>query len=254
MPRERGQKRERAFELWRESKGKKKNKEIAAELGVSDSLVSRWKREDEWEKSVTKSFTLRKKASERKVKGSRSAKARQKRRLLNAVEKNEELTEKQKLFCVFYCDNPIATQAYLKAYECSYSTARVEGCKALTKPHIRAEINRLKKIRNQGFTLDGMDIVERMKRIAFADMTDFAMFNRSSVILYSSDMVDGCAIAEVKQTRDGGVSIKLKDSIRALMWLADYFELNPMDRHRKTYDKKILELKERAVKAQEEKF
>ena len=43
------------------------------------------------------------------------------------------LTEKQKLFCVFYCQSFNATQSYLKAYGGKKIVARVNASKLLTK-------------------------------------------------------------------------------------------------------------------------
>lgn len=254
MPRARSPNREKAFALWKASKGKRKNKDIAAELGVSESQISRWRKEDAWDESVTKKFTNRKSKTKRKEKESFGPSKNQKEKTAKAIAKslleNQELTEKQKLFCLFYLDNRNATQAYLKAYKCAYITARVEGSRILTKPAIQAELTRLKEIRNIGLALDGLDIVERMMRIGFADITDFVQFRAGIVNVYSSDMIDGGIVSEIKQTQSG-VSIKLEDRMKALMWLADYFELNPMHQHKKRFDEKMLELKEKGLALQE---
>ena len=47
---------------------------------------------------------------------------------------NEELTEKQRLFCLYYVRWFNATKAYQKAYGCDYTTAMVNGCKLLSNP------------------------------------------------------------------------------------------------------------------------
>ncbi|WMJ23468.1 phage terminase small subunit [Paludicola sp. MB14-C6] len=51
MGRKKNPKRQQAQKLWLESKKKRKLKDIAAELGVSEGLVRKWKCEDEWDKS-----------------------------------------------------------------------------------------------------------------------------------------------------------------------------------------------------------
>ena len=48
MPRARSPNRERAFQLWQESNGKRELKDIAAELGVSPEQVRKWKHTDNW--------------------------------------------------------------------------------------------------------------------------------------------------------------------------------------------------------------
>ena len=58
-------------------------------------------------------------------------------------------------------------------------------------------------------------------------------------------------IDSVSPTKDG-VTIKLADRMKALRWLASYFELNPSDRHRAAYQSKMAELREREIKNKED--
>lgn len=53
MPRQRSPKRDLAYRLWLESDGKRKLKDIAAELEVSESQVRKWKNQDNWKGNVT---------------------------------------------------------------------------------------------------------------------------------------------------------------------------------------------------------
>ena len=53
MPRSRSPKRDKAYQLWLASDGKKKLKDIAAELGVSETQVRKWKNQDKWNGNVT---------------------------------------------------------------------------------------------------------------------------------------------------------------------------------------------------------
>ena len=50
MGRARNPARDKAYDMWAESEGKAKIKDIAAALGVPDSQVRKWKSEDKWEK------------------------------------------------------------------------------------------------------------------------------------------------------------------------------------------------------------
>ena len=183
---------------------------------------------------------------------------------------SEDLTEKERLFCWRYIHNFNATQAYLWAFNCAYSTAMVEGCKMLRKPNVKAEIARLKKLKFEALQISAEDIVERYMRIAFADMTDFVEFGRVEVPVMAafgpimieneetgekvplmkevndirfkeSHLVDGGLICQVKQGRDGA-SIKLEDRQKSLDWLANYFEMNPMDKHKRRYDEERLKI------------
>lgn len=50
MPRARSPNRDKAFELWIASEGRRELKDIAKELGVSQEQVRKWKHADEWDK------------------------------------------------------------------------------------------------------------------------------------------------------------------------------------------------------------
>ncbi|HEX2986083.1 MAG TPA: phage terminase small subunit [Caproiciproducens sp.] len=52
MPKPRSPNRDKAHELWKKSRKTKKLKDIAVELGVSESLVRKWKNLDHWEKKT----------------------------------------------------------------------------------------------------------------------------------------------------------------------------------------------------------
>ena len=53
MPRARSPKRDEAYRLWINSGKKKKLKDIASELGVSETQVRKWKNQDKWNGNVT---------------------------------------------------------------------------------------------------------------------------------------------------------------------------------------------------------
>lgn len=57
MARPRNPKRDQAFEIWKKSGGKKKLKDIAAELNVSDSQIRKWKNQDDWETKLNGNVT-----------------------------------------------------------------------------------------------------------------------------------------------------------------------------------------------------
>ncbi|MFH5779074.1 terminase small subunit [Heyndrickxia oleronia] len=162
---------------------------------------------------------------------------------------NDELNDKQKMFCLNYIKYFNATKAYQKAYGCAYSTARVEGHRHLTKPNIKREIERLKAEQQQSLFLDGKDVLQKYIDIAFADITDFVEFGQekrpeldhnlepmidengdeitysfSYVNFKNHDEVDGTLITEVKKGKDG-VSIKLADKMKALDFLSKYTDL-----------------------------
>lgn len=53
MPRARSPKRDEAYKIWLDSGGKKKLKDIASDLGVSETQIRKWKNIDKWNGNVT---------------------------------------------------------------------------------------------------------------------------------------------------------------------------------------------------------
>lgn len=53
MPRARSPKRDEAYKMWLVSGGKKKLKDIASDLGVSETQIRKWKNLDKWNSNVT---------------------------------------------------------------------------------------------------------------------------------------------------------------------------------------------------------
>ena len=224
---------------------------VASEkFGVPEGTIKRWRSEERQKNQRTEP-----KKNPSEIKESKQ---------LEEVD-SYDLTEKQKLFAEIYVNNFNATQAYLKAFGCSYNVANAEGYKLLVNPCIKKEVERLKEIKRQSIMLGVDDIVERYMRIAFADMTDFSDFGMEEIpmvvdgqlvrdkdgeIIYqpvnvlrfkSSSHVDGGLICEIKTSRQGA-SIKLEDRQKALDWLSKYFEMNPEHKYRKEHDEKKLQL------------
>lgn len=223
--------------------------DIASELELPEGTIRRWKCTHKWDSERSDKNSER---SERK-----SHKANRKKVESNidvdSVIENEELTDKQRLFCVLYIKCFNATKAYQKAYGCSYETAVVAGPRMLGNVRVKEEIHRLKQNRLNREMLSEEDILQKYMDIAFADITDFVEFGQqeepvmamygpvqvkneetgekvplmktvNAVRFRDSAEVDGTIIAEVKQGRDGA-SIKLADRMRALQWLSEHMDL-----------------------------
>ena len=174
--------------------------------------------------------------------------AAEEKSLVESVMANEALTEKQRLFCLYYVKCFNATKAYQKAYACSYETAGSNGYALLQNTAIAAEIKRLKQNRMNQALLEPEDIFQKYLDIAFADITDFVQFGQeevqvttmfgpakdedgnpitkwvNTVKFNNSSQVDGTIITEVKQGKDGA-SIKLADRMKALDWLANHMDM-----------------------------
>lgn len=248
MPRKRDPKRDKAYEIWKQHNGDITNRSIAEQLEVDEKKVAVWKQRDKWNSNVVQQTNNKK----RNVVQQKDNKFKEKQKTVKKdqqilKELNDELTDKQRLFCLYYIKYFNATKAYQKAYDCAYSTAMVEGHRHLRNPKIKAEIDRLKEEQAKGIMLDAQFILQKYIDIAFADITDFVEFGTEEVpggeleeeltgvdqsyianyVRFKSDSeVDGSIITEVKKGKDG-VSIKLADKMKALDKLWDYFDMMP---------------------------
>ncbi|QEH69930.1 terminase small subunit [Cellulosilyticum sp. ST5] len=264
MPREPNPKIEQGKMLFEQGK---KLIEIAEQLEVPEGTVRSWKNRYKWDSEDN--VTLQK-VKRNVAKGKSPPTSKKQTKLLAEVEQvidNPGLTDKQRLFCLYYIKSFNATQSYLKAYECDYITANTNGPRMLVNACVKQEIERLKEIKRQQIAVDESDLVEIHMRIAFADMGDYVSFGReeiqvmgmfgpvkdesgnicteviNTVRLKESSMVDTQLIKEVKQGKDG-VAIKLIDRCKSLEWLDKHFLMNPMDRHKLEYDQRKLALAE----------
>ena len=148
---------------------------------------------------------------------------------------NEELTEKQRLFCLYYVRWFNATKAYQKAYSCDYFTAAANGPRLLGNARIKEEIQRIKDAKIKQTMYSTEDYFQKMIDIAYSDVTDYLSFGQEEVHdkngntfmmnvinLKETCDVDGTLIQEVKQGKDG-CSIKLVSKEFALKWLDKHY-------------------------------
>lgn len=226
-----------------------KYKDIAEKYGVTINTVKSWKMRYGWNKKVCTQNT--KKCAHKKRVESKKEKA-----IAEAVDQvidNPDLTDKQRLFCLYYVRCFNATKAYQKAFQVDYATACGNASNLLKSIEIKNEILRLKQNRLNREMLDESDIFQKYMDIAFSDITDYVTFGQEEVPVMAmygpveikdeetgkkvpltkrinvvkfreSNEVDGTLIAEVKQGRDGA-SIKLADRMKALDWLAEHMDM-----------------------------
>ena len=239
MARVRSPNRDKAFEIYKLNNGEILLKDIATQLGVKDTQIRKWKSQDKWEEKLK--GTLQK--NKRNVINKKTDINKQAiNEEIELVLKNDKLTEKQKLFCIYYIENFNATKAYQRAYECSYATAMSEGSKSLRNPKIKIEIDRLTNECLEEQEINSKLLSKRLWKkyidIAFADITDYLEFNskevqgeygtytKNTISLKNSGEVDGSLISEISEGRDG-IKIKLQDKMKALQWLSDRMDLLP---------------------------
>lgn len=237
MARVRSPNRDKAYEIYKLNNGEILLKDIAAQLGVKDTQVRKWKSQDKWEEKLKGTLPNEK----RNVTNIKADKKNISKQVINedvelALE-NDELTEKQRLFCVYYVKSFNATKSAIKAGY-SRKTAEQIGYQLLQKTSVKSEIQKLKQNKLNRVMLSEDDIFQKYIDIAFADITDYLQFGSkevegeygpytmSSVNLKDSDEVDGTLISEVSQGKDG-IKLKLQDKMKALQWLADRMDLLP---------------------------
>lgn len=223
-------------------------KDLAEQYGVKPSTLRSRKNREGWQQKEA-SQSNKKNATQHMQRNANVATQKKKEEPPELVIENEDLTERQKVFCLLYLQYKFnATKAYQHAYDCGYNTARTNGNLLLTKADIKAEIHRLKAELQQETFANVKDLIAEYIKQAFSDMTDFAEFGsaeeiardsfgspivdeetdepltymRSYVHLKDSSEVDGSLIQEVKKGKDG-VSVKLYDKQKAMDVLFKYF-------------------------------
>ncbi|MDK0574328.1 terminase small subunit [Clostridium perfringens] len=235
MARAPNEKVKKAYELFKEGY---KLVDISKELDIPSGTVRRWKKTYNWDNERSD------KNSERSLKQN-NKKIEEKEPIAEEVKEvlgNTELTDKQKLFCIYYIKYFNATKAYQKAYNSSYIVANSEGYKLLVNPCIKSEIEKLKQHKLNQAMLSEEDIFQRYMDIAFSDITDYVNFGKKEIEVSKdeddnpvmievnyvdfkdSNEVDGTIISEISQGKNG-VSIKLHDKMKALQWLSDHMNI-----------------------------
>ena len=216
--------------------------DIAKELDIPVGTIRSWKNRYKWscDERATLQKDNKKKCNVAKEKVNK--KSKKKEPIADEVKEvleNAELTDKQRLFCIYYIKYFNATKAAIKAGY-SKDTAGEQGYQLLQKTSIQVEIQKLKQAKLNRAMLSEDDIFQKYIDIAFADITDFLEFGneevdgefgqytRSYVNIKHSFEVDGTLISEVSQGKDG-VKVKLQDKMRALQWLSDRMDLLPTD-------------------------
>lgn len=212
-----------------------KYKDIAKKYDVSLSTVKSWKTRYKWDRKSTRT---KQEEIKKECKQKENKKKREEKVVYNEVKEvlnNSELTDKQKLFCIYYIRCFNATKAATKAGY-SKDSAGEQGYQLLQKTSIKKEIERLKQNKFNRAMLSEDDIFQKYIDIAFSDITDYIEFGTKEVVtdkgkhtvsfvnLKDYNLVDGTLISEVSQGKEG-VKIKLQDKMRALQWLSDRMDL-----------------------------
>nr|DAM98031.1 MAG TPA: Terminase small subunit [Caudoviricetes sp.] len=230
--------------------------EVSQKLGIPVGTIRSWKNRYKWDNEISATSQKNKcnVANKKVIKENKETHTKKLKKIENSL--SDELTEKQRLFCIYYIENFNATKAYQKAYDCDYQTARRCGSRLLTNVDIKKEIDKLTNecLEEQEINskLLSKRIFQKYIDIAFADITDYITFGKQEregefgpytvnyVDLKDSNNVDGGLISEVSQGKDG-IKIKLQDKMKALQWLSDRTDMLS-DNDRNKLDIELLKL------------
>lgn len=220
-----------------------KQKDIATELDMSINTLKAWIRRHGWSKN--KGAPEIKKNAPQKNKGAPIKE-------VQLVIENDDLTEQQKMFCLFYLQHFNATKAYQQAYGCDYRTANVNGSRLLVNASIKKELHRLKAELQQDTFVDVKDLIQEYVKQAFADINDVITSERkrykafdalgkpikdedgnqvyhyyNTITAKNSDEFDGSLVKSISQGKDG-VSVTMYDSQKAMAELMKYLDVDAL--------------------------
>ncbi|WP_294172373.1 PBSX family phage terminase large subunit [uncultured Clostridium sp.] len=237
--------------------------DIAKELDIPVGTIRSWKNRYKWscDEGCDESATLQKDNKNKcnVAKEKNNKKSNEKEPIAEEVKEvleNTELTDKQRLFCIYYIKHFNATKAYKEVYECDYKSATVSGPRLLGKVSIKKEIQRLTKECLEEEEVEAKLLNKRLfemyMKIAFADIGDYLRFGQEEekvwnisedgsfkpsidpetgeqkvrkynvINLNESSEVDTSIISEVSEGKDG-VKVKLLDKMKALEWLDKHY-------------------------------
>lgn len=257
MARPRNPDRDKAKEIWLASGKKKLMKEIAAELGVPDSRLRKWKAEDKWERNETERSDTSKRSAP-KPKKERSTNKSFDRKLLEELEEHDGITEQRRMFCYYKLCGFSDVGAYIEAYNCSYSNAQANAYRLMANDGVKQCIADLKGTVNTELGIPSAEeVFTRYAKLFYARHSDFIDYGTHEVdvgrgaetknFIHFKDPseVDEELISSISLGKDG-VKVEL-DKAKALEFFAKHHNMNPMDKHKKDYDNARLEIEKQRV-------
>lgn len=232
-----------------------KYKEIAEKYDVSINTVKSWKTRYKWCKDKKSMHTKNKKVCTQNKSGASIKKNKEniKEPIADEV-KNDGLTEKQRLFILYYVKYRNQVKAYQKAYKCSYESACSNASALWKNSEIQKEIDKFLDELRSDIKFDIRDLIKMNMDIVCADIKDYVDFGKKPIPITLDDgstievesnyvdfrnaeEVDGTIISEVKKGKDG-VSIKLLDKQKAMDFLDKHLEyLSPIEKLKFEYAK-----------------
>ncbi|CAM3207184.1 terminase small subunit [Lactiplantibacillus plajomi] len=215
-----------------------KYKDIASKYEVSLNTVKTWKRRYGWQRGTPKKGAPPKPEGvhTKLKKGAHKVAPK----IVDELEANDELTDKQKSFCLFYLQRFNATWAYQKAYGCNYDVAVTNGPRMLGNARVKRQLTELKKQQRADLYVTADDIAQEYAKQAFAslgDVLDYKVHEElvqdtdgdvfldtddkpvkrhvADIYLKPSNQIDWSLVQDIHRGKDGLV-VKLYDKQKAL--------------------------------------
>ncbi|MGH7501298.1 MAG: terminase small subunit [Longimicrobiales bacterium] len=154
------------------------------------------------------------------------------------AQRREKLTPKQDRFVDRYLIDLNATRSYQEVYQCAEKVARANGPRLIGNPKVAAAIAREREARSKRTQVSKDWVVERLRRIAAADIKDFYSWDSTKAAPVPSEKLtpeQSAAVSEVHtdtvimRQKDGTVKgakvktrLKLHDQVAALKLLGQH--------------------------------
>lgn len=194
-----------------------KYKDIAAKYGVTVNTVKSWKNRYQWSRKISeKSMHTKTHTKKEKVCTQKRAVAPVQQVVHETERVDSELTDNQRLFCLYYVKYRNKVKAYQKAYQCSYENACGNASALWKNIKIQNEINRIMEGVRNDIKITLNDLIQQQIDIARADINDYIDISKGIVSIRGE--IDGTIVKEIKNTKDG-ISIKLYDKQKAIDFL-----------------------------------
>ncbi|RDF14231.1 terminase [Levilactobacillus brevis] len=208
-----------------------KYKDIASKLGISINTIKSWKKRHNWQRGAPPA-TKKEKHQKNAPQVAPPA--------IDQLDSNIQLTDKQKMFCVYYLTRFNATWAYMKAYDVTYNTAMVNGNRLLRNAYIKQQLAELKKAQETELYINATDILNEYVKQATSNLGDYLKYDVQEMVdkkhkdvhgnyerYYSvqikpedMDKVDMSLVKSFHRGKDGLV-IELYDKQKAMQVLLD---------------------------------
>lgn len=149
-----------------------KYKDIAAKYNVSLNTIKSWKQRYNWNrKSVhtNKKVCTQNNNKELNINDIKEP-------IVEEILENTDITDKQRLFCVYYIQCFNATKAYQKAYQCDYRVANSHAHKLLYNVVIKEEIKKIHKAISEEIFYSIFDLIRELIELNNVSVCDYINF------------------------------------------------------------------------------